>query len=152
MKVAEPVASSVVPSQAPKPAPSDRMAALRRAKDAITQQQHSALPSSLRVLSTIQAPSASQILRCSLHHSFNRPILLFYFLPSRAIQLQSYTHNPNSYKTNALPTPPPPPSIVMENSLMATMMRSSAGASATPSRWKDCQQQPPPPRRMQEVV
>jgi hypothetical protein len=44
VKVAEPVASSAVPSQAPKPAPSDHMAALRRAKDAITQQQHSALP------------------------------------------------------------------------------------------------------------
>ena len=44
VKVAEAVASSVVPSQAPKPASSDRMAALRRAKDAITQQQHSALP------------------------------------------------------------------------------------------------------------
>ena len=90
----EPVASSVVPSQAPKPAPSDRMAALRRAKDAITQQQHSALPTGPRVLSN--NPS-----------SFGKPnpqILpspgpSFSFLSSQAGPSNSNpTHNPNSYK------------------------------------------------------
>ena len=53
---AEPAASSVVPLQAPKPAPPDRMAALRRAKDAVNQQQHSTLPTGPRVLSNNPNP------------------------------------------------------------------------------------------------
>ena len=53
---AEPAVSSVVPSQAPKPAPPDRMAALRRAKDAVNQQLHSTLPTGPRVLSNNPSP------------------------------------------------------------------------------------------------
>ena len=83
------LASSVVTSQAPKAASSDRMAALRRAKDAITKQQHSALPTSPRVLSN--KPSLLRQVKSS-GAPFIRPILLFHFLPNRAIQLKS-THN-----------------------------------------------------------
>lgn len=141
---AEPVPSPVVPSQAPqapKPAPSDRMAALRRAKDAITQQQHSALPTGPRVLSNIP-------------NSFGEPNPQMLPSPGPSFSLPSHAGpstssrppNPNSYNTVPLSAPLPiPPSAVMENSLMAAMMRSSAGTSATPSRWQDNQQQPPPP-------
>ena len=80
----EPLASSVVPLQAPKPASSDRMAAFRRAKDAITQ-QHSALPKGPRVLLNTQAPSANQILRCSLHPA--HPSILYPPKPGHPIKI-----------------------------------------------------------------
>jgi len=130
---AEPVTSPV-----PKAAPPDRMAALRRAKDTIAQQQqlqqHSTLPSEPRPFNTELNP---QMLP-SPGPSFT--------LPSQAGPSNSnHIPNPNSYKTLPLPAPPPPPpSNATENSLMASMMRSTSGASAASSKWQDSQQPPPP--------
>lgn len=141
----EPAASPVVPSQVPKPPPPDRMAALRRAKDTIAQQQiqqHSTLPTDPRASSsnfTSFAESNPQMLPS--------PGPSFTFLSSQAGPSNlDHTSNPNLYKTLPLPAPPPPPSSsAMENLLMATMMRSTSGPSAIPSKWQDSQQQPPPP-------
>ena len=84
---AEPATSSVVPSQAPKPAPPDRMAALRRAKDAINQQQHFTLPtgppSSFQQRKPLRQAKSSDA-------PFIRPTLIFPFFPSRTIQFQTY--------------------------------------------------------------
>ena len=106
----------VVPSQAPKSAHIDRMAALRRTKEQHyspprCQQAHEFLP-------TTENPSPSQILRCFLHPTFS---LLSNRLPNSN---QTVTLNLNSCKT---PNPPqlPPSAAVIENSFMATMMRPS---------------------------
>ena len=140
----EPVSTPVVPSQAPKPAFSDRMAAFRRAKDSITQQQQSTLPTGPRVLTnnanSFGKPNPQML--PSPGPSF--PLLSSQAGPSNS----NPSPNPNSYQTGTLPTPPlPPPSLAIENSMMATMMRSSASASAsasaTSSKWQDSQQQSP---------
>ena len=136
---AEPVPSPVVPSKAPKPAPPDRMAAFRRAKDAISQQQHqgSALPTGPRVLSN--NPNSSAEPNPQLLPSPGPSAFASQAGPSNS----NRPPNSNSYQT-PLPAPLPlSPSSVMENSLMASMMRSSAGASATPLHWHDSQQQQP---------
>ena len=88
---AEPVASSVIPSQAPKPAPPDRMAALRRAKDTIIQQR-SALLTGSRVLSnnpsSLGKPNPQML---------PSPRPSFSLLSSQAGPSNSNpTHNPNS--------------------------------------------------------
>ena len=99
--------ASVVPSQAPKSAHIDRMAALRRTKE-----QHYSPPR----CNSFQ--HSSQILRCFLHPTFS--------LPSNRHpnSNQTVTLNLNSCKT---PNPPqlPPSATVIENSFMATMMRPS---------------------------
>ena len=138
---AEPAPSPVVPSQAPKPVPTDRMAALRRAKEAITQQHYSAMSTSSRV-----PPNNS--------NSFAEPNPQMLPSPGPSFSLPSSQAgpsnsnrlpNPNSYMTAPLSAPHPLPSpVAMENSLMASMMRSSAGASSTPLKWQDSQQHSPP--------
>ena len=137
---AEPVPSPVVPSQAPKPAPSDRMAALRRAKEASMQQQQlPPLPSSSRALpnnpNSFADPNPQML--PSPGPSFS--------LPQAGPSNLNRPPNSNSYKTVPLPNPlPHPPSpAVIENSLMASMMRPSVITTATPSKWPDSQQQPP---------
>ena len=138
---AEPTPSPVVPSQPPKPVPTDRMAALRRAKEAITQQHHSALPTGPRVL-----PSNPP-------NSFAEPNPQMLPSPGPSFSLPSSQAgpsnlnrlpNPNSYMNAPHPLPSP---VAMENSLMASMMRSSAAgaSSSTPLKWQDSQQQQPPP-------
>ena len=137
---AEPVSSPVVSSQVPKPPHSDRMAALKRAKEASINQHP--LPA---------FPSGSQGFP-NYPNSFGEPNPQMlpspgpsFSLPSQAGPSSSSNRPPNSnsYKTpNSLP--PPPSAAVMENSLMATMMRPSAvTTSATPLKWPDSQQQPP---------
>ena len=141
----EPVASPVVPSQVPKLPPPDRMAALRRAKDTIAQQQQfqqpSALPTEPRAL--FNNPNAIE----SNPQMLPSPGPSFTFLSSQAGPPNiNHAFNPNSYKAPPLPAPPPPlSSSAIENSLMATMMRSTLGPSAVPSKWQDGHQQPPPP-------
>ena len=140
---AEPAPSPVVPSpQTPNPPPNDRMAALRRAKEAIMQQQQPpALPSSSRAL-----PNNS--------NSFGEPNPQMlpspgpsYSLPSQAGPSSNSNRppNPNSYQNVPQPNsfPPPTSAAAMENSLMAAMMRPSVvtNASTTPLNWSDNQQQ-----------
>jgi hypothetical protein len=142
---AEQTASPVVPSQVSKPPPPDRMAALRRVKDTIAQQQlqqHSALPTDPRASSSNSTSFAE-----SNPQMLPSPGPSFTFLSSQAGPSNlNHTSNPNLYKTLPLPAPPPPPSSsAMESLLMATMMRSTSGPSAVPSKWQDSQQQPPPP-------
>ena len=79
LKVAEPVASSVVPLQAPKPALPTAWQLLGEPKMPSSNSSTPRCQQALEFFPTTQAPSTSQILRCSLH-----PAL--YFLPSRAIQ------------------------------------------------------------------
>ena len=137
---AEPVPSPVVPSQAPIAPPHDRMAALRRAKEALMQQQQPpALPSGSRGFSNnpnsfgepnpqmLPSPGPSYSLPSSLAGPSN----------------SNLPPNPNPYKTGPPPNslPPPPSAAVIENSLMGAMMRPSVITSATPLKWQDSQQQ-----------
>ena len=140
---AEPSQSPVVPSQAPKLAPPDRMAALRQAKEATLQRNHQppGLPSGPRV------PSNNS-------NSFTEPNPQMlpspgptFTLPSQAGPSSNSNRpsNPNLYKSGPPPNslPHQPSAAVIENSLMASMMRPSVVTTATPLKWPDSQQQTP---------
>ena len=151
---AEPGASPVVPTQVPKPPP-DRMAALRRAKNTIVQQQQqdSALPTIPQAL-----PSTS-----FAEPGISNPQMLpspgpTFPLPSQAAPSSYKPNSTNPYSTNSnavnsntgnqninlLPAPPSlPPSNAIEKSLIATMMRSTS-TSAALSMQHISQQQPLP--------
>ena len=148
---AEPVPSPVVPSpQALKPATIDRMAALRRAKEAIMQQQQpSALPSGSLAFPNNNNPNS---------FAEPNPQMLpspgpTFSLPSQAgpssssSSISNRPPNSSSYQTVSMPIPnnsnqlPTSSSAaVMENSLMATMMRPSV-VTTTPLKWSEHQQQ-----------
>ncbi|KAF8808804.1 hypothetical protein BYT27DRAFT_7188278 [Phlegmacium glaucopus] len=151
---AEPGPSPVVPTQVPKPSPPDRMAALRRAKATVTQQQqqYSALPAVPPALSNAPSsfpefglpnpqmlPSPGQSF--SVLSSQTGPSNLSH--PNQASNQNSYRQNQNNnmnagnYNTGlntTLPPPPAPPSQnAIETSLMASMMRSTSGTAPPPS-------------------
>jgi hypothetical protein len=140
---AEPAVSPVVPSQVSK-APPDRMAALRRAKDTIAQQQQLQQHPALLTDSQAFFNNSTSFTEPN-PQSLPSPGPSFTLLSSQAGPSSSnHISNPNSYKVLPLSAPPPlPPSNAMENSLMATMMRSTA--SAAPSKGSDSQHQPPLP-------